>query len=169
MNNGWIKVSDMIEGWEELKKRLELYQKWPNSLWYTDEPVFCDFTKKQINIGYIIATNEKIVGVCDRNYFYNKLSHKLFTDNEYVYMCCVESSALPVKKTIKKERSKLTLALRYKVLKRDNFKCVACGKNASEVEMHVDHVIPVSKGGKTIESNLQTLCSKCNLGKSNVY
>lgn len=68
-----------------------------------------------------------------------------------------------------KERALVTDGLRYKILKRDNFKCKACGKSASEVELQIDHIIPVSKGGKTIESNLQALCKKCNSGKSNKY
>lgn len=61
--------------------------------------------------------------------------------------------------------------LRFKVLKRDNFKCVYCGKSPatdSNVELHVDHIIPWSKGGKTVIENLQTSCSKCNLGKSDL-
>lgn len=61
--------------------------------------------------------------------------------------------------------------LRFLVLKRDNFKCCACGaspaKNPS-VELHIDHIIPWSKGGETTIDNLQTLCSKCNLGKSDL-
>jgi len=36
------------------------------------------------------------------------------------------------------------------------------------LSLHVDHIEPWSRGGKTIEENLQTLCEKCNLGKSNV-
>lgn len=61
--------------------------------------------------------------------------------------------------------------LRFKVLKRDNFKCVFCGKSPAtdaNVILHVDHIIPWSKGGETVIENLQTLCSKCNLGKSNL-
>lgn len=61
--------------------------------------------------------------------------------------------------------------LRFKVLKRDNFKCVYCGRSPatdSNIELHVDHIIPWSKGGETILDNLQTLCSECNLGKSNI-
>ena len=61
--------------------------------------------------------------------------------------------------------------LRFKVLQRDNFKCCACGASPAKdpsVELHVDHIIPWSKGGETIIENLQTLCSKCNLGKSDV-
>lgn len=61
--------------------------------------------------------------------------------------------------------------LRFKVLSRDNFKCCACGASPAKdplVVLHVDHIIPWSKGGETVIDNLQTLCSKCNLGKSDV-
>lgn len=61
--------------------------------------------------------------------------------------------------------------LRFRVLARDNFKCCACGASPAKdpsVELHVDHIIPWSKGGETEIDNLQTLCSKCNLGKSNL-
>lgn len=64
----------------------------------------------------------------------------------------------------------VNLKLRFKVMLRDNFKCCICGaspaKDAS-VELHVDHIIPWSKGGETVMDNLQTLCSKCNWGKGN--
>ena len=61
--------------------------------------------------------------------------------------------------------------LRYMVLKRDNFKCCACGAspaNQPGVELHIDHIVPWSKGGKTKTENLQTLCSRCNLGKGDL-
>ena len=63
----------------------------------------------------------------------------------------------------------ISMALRYKVLKRDNFKCCACGASPAKdsmVELHIDHIVPWSKGGETTLENLQTLCSKCNIGKS---
>lgn len=62
------------------------------------------------------------------------------------------------------------LGLRYKVLSRDNFKCVRCGASPATdptCKLHIDHIIPFSKGGKTKLDNLQTLCEKCNLGKGN--
>ena len=65
----------------------------------------------------------------------------------------------------------VNLRLRFKVLQRDNFKCCICGASPaknSDVELHVDHIIPWSKGGETVIENLQTLCSKCNLGKSDL-
>ena len=60
--------------------------------------------------------------------------------------------------------------LRAIILIRDNCICKMCGaspaKNSSVV-LHVDHINPWSKGGETILENLQTLCSVCNVGKSN--
>ena len=64
-----------------------------------------------------------------------------------------------------------SLRLRWHVLQRDRFTCCACGAspaNDPSVELHVDHVTPWSKGGESVLENLQTLCAKCNLGKSNI-
>ncbi len=66
-------------------------------------------------------------------------------------------------------RRDINLSLRYDVLKRDNFKCVACGKSPAlfpQVTLHIDHIVPYSRGGESELDNLQTLCKDCNLGKS---
>ncbi|MFH2125549.1 MAG: HNH endonuclease [Pseudomonadota bacterium] len=80
-------------------------------------------------------------------------------------------SAYTKPKTIKPEdRRDIPLGLRYKVMNRDDFRCVRCGhvpSDGREYKLHVDHIIPWSKGGKTTFNNLQTLCAQCNLGKSN--
>lgn len=57
----------------------------------------------------------------------------------------------------------------WTVLARDKWKCRSCGRTAKEdgVLLEVDHIIPRSKGGNDDISNLQTLCKKCNIGKSN--
>jgi 5-methylcytosine-specific restriction endonuclease McrA len=62
----------------------------------------------------------------------------------------------------------IPLALRYKILSRDNFRCVTCGASPARdvsVELHIDHIYPWSRGGQNVEDNLRTLCFKCNLGK----
>ncbi len=62
----------------------------------------------------------------------------------------------------------IPLALRYKVLCRDRFRCVICGASPAKdvtVQLHVDHFFPYSLGGQNVEENLRTLCMKCNLGK----
>ena len=64
----------------------------------------------------------------------------------------------------------MTDQLRYDIMKRDGFRCQLCGRSQADgVKLHVDHIKPVSKGGKTIPSNLRTLCEQCNLGKKDKY
>jgi diadenosine tetraphosphate (Ap4A) HIT family hydrolase len=58
-------------------------------------------------------------------------------------------------------------SLRYKVLKKSNFRCDLCGATKYDRPLDVDHIIPRSRKGKTEESNLQVLCSKCNRSKRN--
>jgi hypothetical protein len=66
------------------------------------------------------------------------------------------------------KRIKVMPSIRWQVFQRDNWKCVACGKNADDhIWLEVDHIIPRSKGGKNEISNYQTLCNVCNIGKSN--
>lgn len=57
----------------------------------------------------------------------------------------------------------------WAVLARDKWKCLSCGRSTQEhgVVLEVDHILPRSKGGSDDMSNLQTLCKKCNIGKSN--
>jgi len=69
------------------------------------------------------------------------------------------------KKENKNNRSSLPKALRHKILKRDRFTCQACGARSPDVELEVDHKLPVSRGGTDEESNLTTLCKDCNRGK----
>lgn len=70
------------------------------------------------------------------------------------------------KQTKEYQKSKMNKSLRFQVLKRDDYRCQACGKGADTEKLEVDHIIPVSKGGKTEIDNLQTLCHSCNSGKS---
>jgi len=66
------------------------------------------------------------------------------------------------------EKRGIPMKLRYRVLARDNFKCVACGRSPAihaGAILHIDHNVPFSKGGKTVVENLRTLCNECNWGK----
>lgn len=68
--------------------------------------------------------------------------------------------------TKKQERKIMNDDIRYNVLKRDNFTCQICGVTAKDgAKLHVEHIVPIAKGGKTVMSNLQTLCERCNMGK----
>lgn len=71
--------------------------------------------------------------------------------------------------TVPPERVRtIPLKLRLRVLTRDQFRCVLCGRtpvlNPGAV-LHVDHIEPFSRSGLTIEANLRTLCEHCNWGK----
>jgi len=41
--------------------------------------------------------------------------------------------------------------------------CAECGSNDN---LHLDHIVPLSRGGKHTVGNLQMLCGKCNLSKN---
>jgi Homing endonuclease associated repeat/HNH endonuclease len=64
-----------------------------------------------------------------------------------------------------------SLRLRFRVMLRDNFRCCSCGRSPAThvgLVLHVDHIEPWVKNGPTTYENLQTLCSDCNLGKSDM-
>lgn len=64
------------------------------------------------------------------------------------------------------EREKMTSALRYAVIRRDGYRCRACGFAVQDgAHLHVDHIVPIASAGRTELDNLQTLCTACNLGK----
>lgn len=102
-----------------------------------------------------------------RNYYHKEKAFSCTDLSE----CINQIYFLEEKKSTKEnQRLLMTKSLRYDVLKRDGFKCVLCGATASDgVKLHVDHIIPIAKGGKTELSNLRTLCENCNLGKRDKY
>lgn len=63
-------------------------------------------------------------------------------------------------------RKQISKRMRFEVLKRDHFTCQYCGGKSPEKILHIDHIKPVSKGGKNTMLNLVTSCVDCNLGKS---
>lgn len=66
----------------------------------------------------------------------------------------------------RQERERLTHKLRIEILERDGYKCCICGAGKDDgAILEVDHIVPVTKGGKTEKDNLQTLCHSCNHGK----
>lgn len=66
-------------------------------------------------------------------------------------------------------RSKMSQTKRFRIFRRDGFRCQLCGRQADAdngIELHVDHKMPLSKGGSDNDANLWTLCNECNGGKS---
>lgn len=67
--------------------------------------------------------------------------------------------------------------LRNEILERNGYTCQRCGNGPGDIDpfnpgrkirLHIDHILPISQGGKDVKDNLRVLCSACNQGKSNV-
>ena len=91
------------------------------------------------------------------------------TEETIAELIKVLESKLTASAFAKEQRTLMTKKLREFIKTRDNFTCCNCG-NSTHVEpnllLEIDHIIPVAKGGRTVEDNLQTLCWKCNRAKS---
>ena len=142
---------------------------------------------KSTDVGYINKNNQKNLGyrgisethVSAKSYEMECLDcgHKYLANGCDIWLrkcpACGITNKRQRNSTINIKRNTRTISdkLRYQVLKRDNFKCCACGASPAKdpsVELHIDHIIPWSKGGESTLENLQTLCSKCNIGKSDL-
>lgn len=80
----------------------------------------------------------------------------------------LEPGTLEIKEFAALQRRLMTASVRERIMRRDNFTCRVCGKYMPDkVGIHIDHIVPVSKGGRTEDSNLRVTCSVCNLRKGN--
>ena len=87
----------------------------------------------------------------------------------YGFVCDATFICKVGKHKSKRKRTRIPRGMRHEVFKRDGYRCVECGASKDDgATLHVDHKIPVSKGGTDELDNLQTLCSDCNLNKSDV-
>ncbi len=137
---------------------------------------------KTTDVGYINKNNQKNLGYkgVSQTHFNQKFfemecldcGHKYLANGCDIWLRKCPVCGVKVSKSRTNDANKSTRVisnkLRYKVLKRDNFKCCACGASPAKdpsVELHIDHITPWSKGGETTFENLQILCSRCNIGK----
>jgi 5-methylcytosine-specific restriction endonuclease McrA len=68
-------------------------------------------------------------------------------------------------------KSTSLLKQRFRILERDGFKCVYCGRKPNkdnDVTLQIDHILPRVKNGEQLDDNLVTACWDCNIGKSDV-
>ena len=101
-------------------------------------------------------------------YIYSRVVKTNYAGIDNAYLETSKKQAAKIAQKI--ERAKVSDGLRYDVLRRDMFRCVLCGASAQNgAELHVDHIVPIAKGGKTEMSNLRTLCDRCNRGKGSKY
>ena len=92
------------------------------------------------------------------------------TEDTIVELITKLESKLTMEAFTSEQRALMTKKLREQIKQRDNYTCQCCGNstfNEPNLLLEIDHIKPVSKGGYTVEDNLQTLCWKCNRSKSN--
>lgn len=94
-------------------------------------------------------------------------SHSVFeVEQRYQEIIKIIARKNSIEEQRRRERAKMSDSLRYDILRRDGFRCQICGRTQADgIKLHVDHIVPISKGGRTVKSNLRTLCDQCNLGK----
>ena len=133
------------------------------------EKKLCDKSKLSPSLTTSIYIKASYTSPKGRNSYYKENTFP-YTEmvNAYHKYIRIKNRQQEYSYQVKIERAKMSDSLRYNILKRDDFRCQICGATAQEgAKLHVDHIVPVSRGGKTVASNLRTLCDRCNMGKSN--
>ena len=149
-------------------------------------------TKTENKLPFLItlfSTRKKIpFNICDVSYEINKINTPTFifyytspagkttTKHEVnINIDIMKSLMLEVESKVNKkghtrlQRNSMSNDLREAIKKRDNYTCCICGNSVYKepnLLLEVDHIVPISKGGKTESNNLQTLCWRCNRAKS---
>lgn len=119
---------------------------------------------------FISNKQNKLNKIRKKRYLLFKLKKEIVSRNEHIKSeRSYKSRPLNLKPKHWLYDSKEWKRLRYEVLREYGFKCMAC--KCSDVEIHVDHIKPVSKNPDLafVKSNLQVLCKDCNEGKSNLF
>lgn len=107
--------------------------------------------------GYIYKNKRQIFSIYEIGKLINRLNDKsgnFYKDREIWDAIC------------RVERGKVTNKIRFAIFKRDGERCRICG---STYNLEIDHIRPISKGGKSTFDNLQTLCHRCNVEKGDTY
>ena len=135
---------------------------------------------RKLRLDVIIADIEKVANILANEFgvyhvsipqytVHGRFCPRAFIDRFGSWNNALRFVGLPLydrqKKLVHKRHVRLTL--RKEVLVRDGFKCVWCGRSPGihGIVLHIDHKIPLAKGGETTLDNLQVLCDLCNLGK----
>jgi len=94
-----------------------------------------------------------------------------FEIQELIHICTVKLDEYIAKRGSSiwahrvKSRASIPGSIRYKVFLRAKFRCELCGVMDSEKALEIDHILPITLGGKNIEDNYQALCYSCNANK----
>lgn len=167
----WISAREKIE--IEDYMAIHQHEKNCNELWL--------YFQKVMNwVKVIFPKYRREMKGLDWGIFYNKFGEKNFdaktfekkiiellddddvTNNRgiYEYLLSGEEKHLNIRK--------FTPKMKRVAYERQSGICKICGKKFEIGEMHADHIVAWSNGGKTVAENCQMLCAKCNREKSNL-
>ena len=167
-----LDITSLTQTWNELIYEIKLHNKIGDNMFKLIKLYFninhLSFEKigkeEYIkNNSYTIydINNEASIGVFTNNI--KLLNNKPIIEN-YILEFLNKFRNNKIKKQI---RTPLTKSIRLEVLKRDNYKCLLCGSTKNDTTLEIDHILPVSRGGKDTMDNLRVLCKSCNRSKSN--
>lgn len=97
---------------------------------------------------------------------------------EHYYKWCKGISLLRLTKSAKKRLRDIASSKKQKLIKKYGKYCYLCNVELTtsnpndkirETDMTIDHVKPISKGGKSNIENLRLCCHKCNSNKGNSH
>lgn len=126
--------------------------------------------RKKFSQRYVEKENKKYLDSQDQDLADNFESQKAAFIRENFSggrLAISKRKGLDKQNRVKSAKRALTSKVPYRrqlIYRRDNFTCLACGEK-DVVELTLDHIIPLCKGGANTSDNLQTLCEKCNLEK----
>ena len=181
----WIDTFLISGGFKNIQDHLRIIDQWKaDSYRRIEKDVLKKYRRRQYertlddNKAFVFHFVRSQTRYRQRNYIRSSYKVNVITDSfscnyEYIQHRYNDLKSIGFECTLrayhsKNQRKLATRELREKIMQRDNYTCRICGKYMpDEVGLQIDHIIPVSKGGKTVESNLRVLCSKCNSSKTN--
>ena len=72
-----------------------------------------------------------------------------------------------LKAIVRKSQRVVSGAVQQQIWHRDGYQCMFCGKKIPQVQLTVDHFVPLEKGGANDPSNYLSCCRACNKHKGN--
>lgn len=171
----WKAVQEGYEGKDAIEKFMQIHrtEKNANAIWDYFEAVFewvqyvfgKNFDKSMKGVAWGLLYNEHKDDILNPEDIQKEvkelLSNEEITQKSgiYTYILTGEEKYLSPRK--------FDDATKSTVYEEQEHKCALCGKVKELKDMHADHKIPWSKGGRTEKSNCQMLCAECNLKKNN--
>lgn len=136
---------------------------------------YCRNCTKQIKKKYREENDEKIKAYRRE---YNEKHRERENLRKRLYKQTPEGRETKYRSKIKRRSYKKKVQFkpfqRRKILERDNWTCKMCKCKVHDRKTdyntpdkaHLDHIIPISKGGNSEPDNLQVLCRDCNIAKA---